>query len=106
MSTARRRPGRKAKARSPFIVLDRHAAGIDVGAAEHWVAVPPDADPIPVRCFGTFTADLQALAAWLLACGVTSVALEATGVYWIPLFELLEARGLQVRLVDARQTRA
>ena len=106
MSTARRRPGRKAKARSPFIVLDRHAAGIDVGAAEHWVAVPPDADPIPVRCFGTFTADLQALAAWLLACGVTSVALEATGVYWIPLFELLEARGLRVRLVDARQTRA
>lgn len=106
MSVPHHRSGRKTKARSPFVVLDRHAAGIDVGAAEHWVAVPPDADPDPVRCFGTCTADLQALVAWLLACGVTSVALESTGVYWIPLFELLETRGLQVRLVDARQTRA
>src|SRR5262249_29556407 len=103
MSTARHHPGRKAKSRSPFVVLDRHAAGIDVGAAEHWVAVPPDADPSPVRSFGTCTPDLQALADWLVACGVTSVALESTGVYWIPFFELLESRGLQVRLVDARQ---
>jgi transposase len=101
-----RRSGRKAKTHAPFLVLDAHAAGIDIGAAEHWVAVPPDADPDPVRSFGTCTADLEALADWLLACGITSVALESTGVYWIPLFELLETRGLQVRLVDARQTRA
>lgn len=106
MSASRHRPGRKAKARSPFIVLDAHAAGIDIGAAEHWVAVPPDADPNPVRSFGTCTVDLQALVTWLLACGVTSVALESTGVYWIPLFEMMESQGLQVRLVDARQTRA
>jgi transposase len=100
------RPGRKAKTRSPVVVLDAHAAGIDIGATEHWVAVPPDADPDPVRSFGTCTADLQALVTWLLACGVTSVALESTGVYGIPLFEMLETRGLPVRLVDARQTRA
>jgi transposase len=106
MSTAPDRPGRKAKPRSPLAVLHPQAAGIDIGASEHWVAVPPDADPDPVRSFGTCTADLEALADWLLACGVTSVALESTGVYWIPVFELLEARGLQVRLVDARQTRA
>lgn len=106
MTAPRHRPGRKAKARPPFLVLDRHAAGIDIGSAEHWVAVPPEADADPVRSFGTCTADLEALADWLQACGVTSVAMESTGVYWIPLFELLEARGLQVRLVDARQTRA
>jgi transposase len=106
MTAPQRRPGRKPKARPPFVVLDPHAAGIDIGAAEHWVAVPPDADADPVRPFGTCTADLEALADWLQACGVTSIAMESTGVYWIPLFELLESRGLQVRLVDARQTRA
>ncbi len=80
-----------------------HAAGIDVGAAEHWVAVPEGADPERVRRFGACTADLEALADWLAACGVTSVALESTGVFWIPLFELLERRGFEVLLVDARQ---
>src|ERR1043166_8811684 len=82
-----------------------HAAGIDIGEAEHWVAVPPGGDPQPVRRFGTFTADLDALADWLLACGVTTVAMESTGVSWIPLFELLEARGLQVLLIDPRQAK-
>ena len=84
-------------------VIDPHAAAVDVGSAEHWVAVPPGADPQPVRRFGAYTADLIALADWLKACGVTSVALESTGVYWIPLFELLEARGFAVRVVDPRQ---
>ena len=79
-----------------------HAAGLDIGAAEIWVAVPPESDPTPVRAFSTFTPDLQALAAWLSASGVTSVAMESTGVYWIPIFELLEARGLEVYLVNAR----
>lgn len=65
-----------------------HAAGIDIGEAEHWVAVPPDRSPQPVRRFGTCTADLDALVDWLLDCGITTVAMESTGVYWIPLFEL------------------
>src|SRR5215468_264411 len=84
-------------------VTNPDAAGIDVGADAHWVCVPADRDAEPVRRFGTCTADLEAIAAWLQACGVTTVALESTGVYWIPLYELLAARGLQVLLVDARQ---
>jgi hypothetical protein len=99
----------------PLRVTHPHAAGIDVHAAVHWVAVPPgDAPPPPpdhpphlpahVRCFGACTADLQRLADWLIACGVTTIAMESTGVYWIPLFELLESRGLEVYLVDPRQS--
>jgi transposase len=97
-------------------VANPHAAGIDVHAKEHWVAVPPgDAPParvdqpahLPrhVRKFGACTADLEMLADWLQVCGVTSVAMESTGVYWIALFELLERRGFEVYLVDPRQTR-
>ena len=80
--------------------VNLHAAGIDVGAEEHWAAVPACDDSHPVRRFGANTADLDALADWLWACGITTVALESTGVYWIPLFEVLEARGFQVLLVD------
>ncbi len=76
------------------------AAGIDLGATEHFVAVPPERDPQPVRCFATDTAALHALADWLIKCGVRTVAMEATGVYWIPLFQVLEARGLEVCLVN------
>jgi transposase len=93
------------KARVSPSVLERinpHAAGIDCGSAEHFVAVPPDRDPTPVRSFPTFTGDLERLADWLTACGVTSVAMEATGVYWIPVYEILEARGFDVLLVNAR----
>jgi transposase len=79
-------------------VCHPHAAGIDLGEAEHWMAVPPGRDPQPVRRFGTFTVDLDTLANWLIDCGVTTVAMASTGVYWIPLFELLEARGVQVLL--------
>jgi transposase len=86
-------------------VVQADAAGIDVGSAEHWVAVPPDRDPEPVRRFGACTADLIRLADWLTACRIKTVAMEATGVYWIPLFELLESRGFEVLLVDPRQTR-
>lgn len=82
--------------------IEPNAAGIDIGATEIYVAVPPDRDPNPVRSFPTFTEDLEALAAWLLACRIRTVAMESTGVYWIPVFQILEARGLQVCLVNSQ----
>jgi transposase len=87
-------------------VVQPDAAGIDIGSAEHRVAVGPDRDPSPVRRFAACTADLNRLADWRTACGVRTVAMEATGVAWIPLFELLEARGFAALLVDPRQTKA
>jgi transposase len=81
------------------------AAGIDLGATVHYVAVPPDCDTEPVRSFGTQTADLHALADWLIACKIKTVAMEATGVYWVPLFQILEDRGLEVCLVNARHVK-
>ena len=78
------------------------AAAIDIGSTMHMAAVNPDACDTPVRSFGTFTQDLHDLADWFEACGVTSVAMESTGVYWIPAFEVLEARGFDVILVNAR----
>jgi transposase len=94
----------KAKSAHPksLHVLHPHAAGIDLGAREIYVAVPPGSDPRPVRSFPTFTEDLHALRDWLTACGVTTVAMESTGVYWIPLFQILEAAGFEVCLVNAR----
>src|SRR5688572_1231064 len=80
-----------------------NAAGIDIGATEHWVAVPADRDEKTVRRFGTFTADLNEIADWLRRCGIDTVAMESTGVYWIPLFQILEAAGFEVFLVNARQ---
>lgn len=80
-----------------------NAAGIDVGASSHWVAASPHLAEESVREFGAMTDDLNAMADWLLACGVDTVALESTGVYWIPVYEVLEQRGLKVWLVDARQ---
>jgi len=82
--------------------LNANVAGIDCGSAAHYVAVPPERSASPVQSFKTFTSDLRRLADWLVACGVTSVAMEATGVYWIPIYDLLEARGLAVVLVNAR----
>jgi transposase len=82
--------------------LNPNAAGLDIGAAEIWACVPQGRDPQAVRMFPTFTADLHALADWLKACGTTTVAMESTGVYWIPVYELLEERGFQVFLVNAR----
>jgi transposase len=78
------------------------AAGIDCGQNSHFVAVPPERDPQPVREFRTFTADLHRLADWLIQCAVKTVAMESTGVYWIPLYEILEQRGIEVLLVNAR----
>jgi len=82
-----------------------NAAGIDIGSASHYVAVPADRDDEPVREFASFTADLHRLADWLRDCGVDTVAMESTGVYWIPLFELLDARGFTVLLVNARHVK-
>src|SRR6267378_738467 len=85
--------------------MNLNAAGIDIGSERHMVAVPEGRDTVSVREFGTFTADLEALASWLKQCGVTTVAMESTGVYWIPLFELLERHGFEVKLVDARHVK-
>ena len=82
--------------------LRADAAGIDLGAEELYVAVPEERDEKPVRSFATFTADLYALARWLKECQVKTVAMEATGVYWIPVYDVLEAEGLEVYLVNAR----
>lgn len=89
-------------------LINSHAAGIDVGALSHWVCVPEDAtapDQSPVREFGAFTKDLDELVEWLLKCGIKTVVMESTSVYWIPLFQKLEAAGLQVLLVNARHVR-
>ncbi len=83
-------------------VVNPNAAGLDIGSREIWACVPPGRDEPHVRPFSTFTPDLCQLADWLVACGVETVAMEATGVYWIPAFEMLEARGLRVYLVNAR----
>jgi len=82
-----------------------HAAGIDIGARQILVSVPPASAPDPVRTFATFTEDLHALRDWLKECAITTVAMESTGVYWIPLFQILEAAGLEVCLVNARHAK-
>jgi len=83
----------------------RDAAAIDIGAKMHVAAVPPDRDTEPVRSFGTFTGDLQRLADWFERCGVRTIAMESTGVYWIPVYEILEQRGFEVMLVNARDAK-
>ena len=83
-------------------VVHPQAAGLDIGATEIWACAPTAPTTLTVQSFGTFTPDLQRLADWLIAAGVKSVAMESTGVYWIPVFEILEARGLEVYLVNAR----
>ena len=86
-------------------VLHPHAAGIDVGSTHHYVSVPEDRDQDCVRRFGCFTPDLEAMAAWLKGCGITTVVMEATGVYWIPVFRVLEDSGLDVLLVNPRHVK-
>ena len=86
-------------------IVHPDAAGIDVGGSEHWVAISPDRDPEPVRRFGCFTADLREMARWLVEKGVRSVAMQSTGVYWMPVFEVLEQHGLEVYLVNAQHTK-
>ena len=101
-----RKTVRKSTAGSRMLpVLQPDAAGIDIGAEEIFVAVPADREADSVRSFDTFTRDLHGLADWLQKCGVTTVAMESTGVYWIPLYQILERRGLQVFLVNAQHVK-
>lgn len=86
-------------------VVHPNAAGIDIGAEQSYVAVPPDRDDQPVRSFGCFTEDLHDLARWLQAGGIDTVAMESTGVYWVPLFQILEGYGFEVYLVNARHVK-
>ena len=90
---------------APLQHVNLNAAGIDIGARRHYVAVPESRDELSVRDFGTFTPDLNRLADWLAHCGVETVVMESTGVYWIPAYELLEARGFEVKLVNARHVK-
>jgi len=102
----RKELGRRLRSDDPGLdVVHPDAAGIDVGNSAHYVAVRPDRDPEPVRRFECFTAELHRMADWLQACGVRTVAMQSTGVYWIPLYEILEERGFEVYLVNARHTK-
>lgn len=107
MKTARKR--RKQRVRridfDALSLVDPNAAGIDVGGSTHWVAVPSDRDAEPVREFSVYTSGLHELANWISACGVASVAMESTGVLWVPLYEILEKRGIRVCLVNARHVK-
>ena len=103
---ARKEPSaRKLKLPKHLQHINAQAAGIDVGCRSHFVAVPEGSCEQPVREFSSFTDDLHRMADWLLECGVTAVAMESTGIYWIPVFEILESRGLEVRLVNARHVK-
>ena len=86
-------------------VINPNAAGIDLGSETHWVAVPADRDENPVRSFKCFTADLYEMAGWLKKCGMKTVAMESSGVYWIPVFQILESCGFEVKLVNARHVK-
>lgn len=102
---------RKRKANPPKVdwkaleIVHPHAAGIDIGGREHWVAISPDRDEDPVRCFDCFTGDIEKMADWLSGHGIQSVAMQSTGVYWVPVLEILQQRGMEVYLVNARHTK-
>jgi transposase len=102
---SRKRRSQKVDLTTELQPINRHAAGIDVGSAEHYVAVPVGRDPHPVQTFGSFTADLHRLAQWLKTCQIETVVMQATGVYWIGLYEVLETYGLQVYVVNAHHTK-
>lgn len=92
----------KKKSTDGFPTIQPDAAGIDISSSSHFVAVPVDRDEEPVKEFLGFTDDLIAMVAWLKKCKIKTVAMEATGVYWIPVYEILEQNGFEVKLVNAR----
>jgi transposase len=104
-TSKRKKQNKKVSIDAVWEPVNVHAAGVDIGSREHWACVPREASERPVRKFGTFTGGLEDMAEWFKECGVTSIAMEATGVYWIPLFQILERRGFHVILVNARQTK-
>lgn len=101
--------GRSKKAIQPVAMdltaIHPNAAGIDIGNANHYVAVPPGRDPEPVRTFACFTEDLRRMGDWLKACGIDTIAMQSTGVYWLPVYEVLAEQGFRVFLVNARHTK-
>jgi transposase len=99
------KPAKKCENPMDLNVVHPHAAGIDIGNAAHYVAVPADRDEEPVRPFACFTQDVQKMADWLIRCGIDTVAMQSTGVYWLPVYEILAQRGLRVFLVNARHTK-
>ena len=102
----RKELARRLRSEDPGLeVVHPHAAGVDVGNGAHYVAVRPDCDSQPVRRFECFTADLHRLAGWLQSCGVQTVALQSTGVYWIPLYDILEESGFEVYLANIPHTK-
>jgi len=107
MNRAQRRElGRQVAASDPGLsIVHPNAGGIDVGNGSHFAAVPPDRDPNPVREFGCWTAALHQMAAWLQSCRIDTVALQATGVYWIAVYDILEQHGIRVVLVNAQHTK-
>lgn len=86
-------------------MISPNAAGIDIGSEKHYVAVGAEKSEKAVRSFGCYTPDLVEMAKWLRACGITTVAMESTGVYWIPVYQVLEQHGFDVKLVDARHVK-
>src|SRR5215469_2800191 len=86
-------------------VVHSDAAGIDIGNESHYVAVPPTRDSQPVRRFGCTTSELKEMAVWLKQCAIRTIAMQSTGVYWIAVFDILEAAGFEVYLVNARETK-
>jgi len=105
MSTQKQRKQRKNRIRKHLEQVNLFAAGIDIGSTSHYVSVPAELDDEPVREFPCFTGDLNRMADWLVKVGIKTVAMESTGVYWIPAFEILEERGLEVLLVNARHVK-
>jgi transposase len=102
----RRALERRVAAADPGLaIVHAHAGGIDVGNESHYVAVPPDRDPVPVREFGCWTAALSQMAEWLKSCQIDTVAMQATGVYWIALYDVLEQHGIRVVLANAQHTK-
>ena len=92
---------KRGKSSGQLSTINEHAAGLDVGSTFHVVAVRSDQDDEPVRTFRSFSGDLHAMAAWLKTVGIKTVAMESTGVYWIPVFEVLEATGGKALAADA-----
>ena len=102
----RRELERRLTAEDPGLeIVHRNVAGVDVGNESHFVAVPPGRDPQPVQEYGSWTADLERMAGWLKSCGIETVVMQSTGVYWVPLYDLLEARGFKICLANARHTK-